>query len=196
MKKFDCKCCGDCCSGSMEIRLNIYDIYKIAKHLNIKHSKQLFTEGYLSLVKGQNGITFPKIKFKKNPYPFCPFLINDLNEKMELKGYCSLHPYIKPLVCILAPISKEYNTETSLNKYDFIKPTVDCPGELVGEDIPINEILQPIKRELEYEGDFYNLLNIIINKDIKNYIENLYYFDTNIPFQEVLDNTRRYFEKA
>ena len=196
MKNFSCTCCGDCCSGLMDIRINIYDIYKMAKHLKIQNSKDLFTKGYLKLLKGQNNLYTPKINFKTKPYPFCPFLINDVNENMELKGFCSLHPYIKPLVCILAPITKVYNTETGINEFGFIKPTESCPGELIGEHTPIEDILLPVKNEIEYENSFYDILNTIIDKKIDNYIDDLYYFNTDIPFLEILDSCRRHFEKA
>lgn len=195
MKVFDCKCCGDCCSGSMEIRLNLYDMYKMAKFLNFKNTEQLFTKKYLKLVKGQNDLDIPQIIFKKVPYAFCPFLINDLNENMELKGFCSLHPYIKPLVCILAPTSKVYNSETNKNEYDFTKPTENCPGELKGDDHSIENILQPVEKEIKYENDFFNILNIILDKNIGNYTQPLYFFSTEQSFQLTIDNCRSYFEK-
>lgn len=196
MKTFDCKCCGDCCSGSMVIKLNLYDMYKMAKHLKYNNTKQLFTNGYLKLTKGQNGIEIPQIVFKKYPYPFCPFLINDLNEDMELKGFCSLHPYKKPLVCILAPTSKLYNSKTNCNEYSFTKPTENCPGELVGEDLSIDIHLQPIKDEILYENEFFTILDMILEKKIKGYTEYLYHFNTEQPFQEIINTCRRHFGKA
>jgi Fe-S-cluster containining protein len=112
MKKFNCKCCGDCCSGDMDIFLNHYDLYKIAAHLGMKSTRELFERKLVELKEGQKGLLLPKLLFKTHPYRFCPFLVNDLDEDNVLKGYCSLHPFTKPLVCILAPTSREYNTES------------------------------------------------------------------------------------
>lgn len=186
MKRFNCTSCGDCCSGLMEIRLNLYDLYKMAKHLKLTNTKLLFTKGYLKLIKGQNNILIPQMIFKIKPYSFCPFLINDLDEEMELKGYCSLHPYIKPLVCILAPISKEYDIELNSNSYSFTKPTEHCPGTLEGDDLPVEDLLLPVKLEIDYENQFYNILNIILKDKIENYVDLLYYFDITDNFESTL----------
>ncbi len=62
---FSCKCCGDCCSGDMDIFINLYDIYKMAKHLNYTNSRSLFDNGYLSLELGQNSVVVAKVRRSK-----------------------------------------------------------------------------------------------------------------------------------
>ncbi len=195
MKKFNCLCCGDCCSGDMSIKLNIYDLFKMGKHLKLNSTKELFDKKILTFKTGQNGIIIPEIVFKTSPYKFCPFLINDLNDVMELKGYCSLHPFIKPLVCILAPISKTFETDGRRSEYSFTKPTENCPGELVGDDLPIDELLEPVKDEIFFENQFYTILDIIMVKNIENYKERLYYFNLEDSFINTIDNIRNYYEE-
>ena len=74
---FSCTLCGECCSGNMEVFLNSYDLYKIGRFFNKHHTKELFDSNLLEWAPGQNGLTLPRIRFKKKPFPFCPFLIND-----------------------------------------------------------------------------------------------------------------------
>ncbi|MBN2618430.1 MAG: YkgJ family cysteine cluster protein [Spirochaetales bacterium] len=186
MKLFDCKCCGDCCSGLMDIKLNLYDLYKIAKHLNLDSTKQLFEKKIVALRDSQNGIKQPFIVFKKSPYKFCPFLINDISENYDLKGYCSLHPYIKPLVCILAPISREYDATFNNSKYFITIPTESCPGEFKGSDVEIDDILKPINEEILYENSFYSYLSIFNEKTLKENKWDIYYFDTHKDFSTII----------
>lgn len=178
----------------MNIKLNIYDLFKLGKHLKLNSTKELFDKKLLKFKIGQNGITIPEINFKTSPYKFCPFLINDLSEKMKLKGYCSLHPFIKPLVCILAPISKIFETDKQKSKYNFTKPTENCPGKQVGDNIQVEKLLEPVEVEMIFENIFYNILNIIMEKSIENYKERLYYFNLNDSFITTFDNIRSYYE--
>ncbi len=192
MDFFNCRCCGDCCSGEMIINLNIYDLFKMARHLSLKNTKELFDKGFVKLSIGQNGVYIPQIKFKTVPYKFCPFLINDLNEEMVLKGYCSLHPYKKPLVCILAPYSKEFDTKTKDVNYFYTKPTENCPGELL-EGKTSNILPDSLHLEIEYEGDFFNLLQLIRDKNLIDYCNKLYYFPTSDNFPELFDKIKSNF---
>lgn len=180
----------------MNIKLNLFDLFKMAKHLNLNSTGELFEQRYLTLIPGQNGMIIPEIYFKKTPYEFCPFLINDLNENMELKGFCSLHPYIKPLVCILAPISRIYDSDKKTSQYSFTKPTENCPGTLTGCDLPISNLLNPIEKELCYENEYYDILNIIQKKHIKNYNQRLYYFDIDESFTKIITKLRSIYENA
>lgn len=191
MKKFNCLCCGDCCSGNMSIKLNIYDLYKMGKHLKLNSTKELFDKKILCFKTGQNSIFIPEIVFKTSPYKFCPFLINDLNEDMVLKGYCSLHPFIKPLVCILAPISKLYKTVDKSINYSSTIPTENCSGEFYGNDVPIEDLLKPVKDEIIYENQFYDILDSIMINEIENYREDLYYFNLEDSFIKTFNNLRK-----
>ncbi|QEN05846.1 hypothetical protein EW093_14430 [Thiospirochaeta perfilievii] len=196
MKEFQCKCCGDCCSGDMEIFLNLYDLYKIAKHRGYTSTKTLFDNRIVSIAKGQNSMLFPRMVFKKYPYKFCPFLINDVDEKMNIRGFCSLHPYTKPLVCILAPHSKIYDNDSKESKYIYTKPTESCPGKLADFENSNKQILDPILLELAYDNDFFNILSLIKDKNIQNYESKLYYFSTKRAFKDTMLQLRSYYEKA
>lgn len=172
----------------MDIILNIYDLYKIGKHFKLNNTKQLFERGYITLAKGQNEVTVPKIRFKTDPYSFCPFLINDIDEDFNLKGFCSLHPYIKPLVCILAPISKEYSAYSDITNYSFTIPTNNCPGVDSKYKVTVKESIEPVTDEIEYEKLFFKCLDKIIEEGIINYSDKLYFFDLNKDFNTILDS--------
>ncbi|MGL1894221.1 MAG: hypothetical protein OCD02_21505 [Spirochaetaceae bacterium] len=193
MKKFNCLCCGDCCSGNMKINLNLYDVYKLGKHMGFSSTKELFEKNILKLVLGQNSIKIPQMVFKIVPYKFCPFLINDVDEEMKLKGYCSLHPYKKPLVCILAPISKEFDVTTELDSYTYTKPTENCLGNFEDEEYPKQELLKPVEYEIEYEKEYFKILNNILTLNRSNYEYDLYYFDLNISFETQLTKLKHLF---
>ena len=185
---FECQSCGDCCSGNMEIFINIYDIYKMSKYLKFKSSEELFKRGYILLTKGQNGIMLPKIKFKEYPYSFCPFLINDLDENNNLKGLCSLHPYIKPLVCILSPVSRIYSSKNSISEYVFTPPTENCPGINSCKSNNLRNLIPMVDKELNYESRFYDILEYISDNKIEEYKDSLYFFNTEDSFETILDS--------
>ena len=185
MKNFNCSCCGDCCSGEMTIRLNHYDLYKIGKHFNLYNSKELFDRGLIKLKLGQNNVQIPTINFKINPYKFCPFLINDINENNILKGFCSLHPYIKPLVCILSPYSREYDSLSNNTIFFNTKPTETCPGTYSMKE---TQFSCAVAKEIENENWFYSTLESILNNKTKNYSDTLYYFSISEPYSKIKNN--------
>lgn len=188
MNQFSCKCCGDCCSGEMDIKLNIYDLYKMAKHLHLKNTKELFLQGYVKFEKGQNELFIPTMVFKKSPYPFCPFLINDVDEEFNVRGFCSLHPYIKPLVCILSPYSKVYDCDTGEYSYSVVKPSDHCPGKFEKMQLTPEEYLEPVQQEIVWEHRYFDLLHHIKEKNTANYNQRLYYFNIDRPFEEILED--------
>lgn len=161
----------------MDIFLNIYDLFKIGTHLKLDNTTELFSKNLVKLKVGQNGITIPVINFKKSPYKFCPFLINDVDHDFNLKGFCSLHPYIKPLVCILAPVSKVYSPVENITSYSFIKPTENCPGLQVDKNVSVKEAIEPVINEIKYEERFFSCLESIIHNKISDYQTELYHFD-------------------
>lgn len=184
---FDCSCCGDCCSGDMDIFVNIYDLYKISNFLGLKNSKELFNSGLFTLEKGQNNMICPKIKFKTQPYKFCPFLTNSVDEDFKLKGYCKLHPYHKPLVCILAPISRELNLKKSISSFFITYPSNHCNGRIYNEEDYIELTCQNLNKELQYEERYFRILDSIKSKGIKGY-EKIYYFDMNSKIEDIITN--------
>lgn len=184
---FDCSCCGDCCSGDMDIFVNIYDLYKITKYLGYKNSKELFESRLFKFIPGQNGLSLPKINFKTKPYKFCPFLTNSVDDDLNLKGFCTLHPLNKPLVCILAPISREIDIESSSNKFYITYPSNHCNGKIYREDEYVKIASEKMEMELIYESRYYKILDNILSNGIINY-ESIYYFSIKKSIEEILSN--------
>ena len=189
MKNFNCTCCGECCSGDIDIYINHYDLYKIAKHLQMESTKELFDKKFVELKEGQNRILLPKLRFKTSPYKFCPFLVNDLDENNILKSYCSLHPLAKPLVCALAPVSKEYDTDTGKTRYFYTRLTESCPGTFDIDDTEDREITAPVLKEIEYEEMFFRILDRIIKSVTTDYSDELYYFPVSDEYDDIITNT-------
>lgn len=180
-RNFSCTLCGECCSGTMEIFLNPYDLYKMGRFLKMNHSRELFEDQVVKWAPGQNNLLLPKINFKTEPFPFCPFLINDYQEVLGLRGLCSLHPEQKPLVCHLAPLTHMIDLETGEDSFGFIPPHPDCPGCTRGEIIRENLIRETLKRELAYEMSYYRILSERADAHPEK-IEELFFFDLNRPF--------------
>jgi len=115
-------------------------------------------------------------------------LINDLDENNNLKGLCSLHPYIKPLVCILSPVSRIYSSDKSTSEYVFTPPTENCPGVGSCKSNNLSNLIPIVDKELEYEAKFYNILEHIANNKIEGYEKKLYFFNTDNSFETILDS--------
>lgn len=75
--QYGCTLCGECGSGSMQVFINSYYIYKMGRFLKMENSSELFERRLVILDKGQNDLLLPRIHFKTKPFSFCPFLIND-----------------------------------------------------------------------------------------------------------------------
>jgi hypothetical protein len=177
----------------MDIKLNLYDLYKMAKELGFSSTEMLFTKGYVELVEGQNGLKLATMKFKIKPVMFCPFLINDVDDNFKLRGFCSLHPYKKPLVCILAPISREYDVDSKTSNYFTTHPTENCPGTYSKNDVELSTMLQPINNEIKYEEIYYDILDMILTHNITDYFAPLYHFNTSSTFPEIISSIYNYF---
>ena len=179
--KFTCTLCGECCSGSMKVFLNPYDLYKMGRFLKLSHTEELFEKKLITWDLGQNGITLPRILFKTYPFSFCPFLINDFNENDGLRGRCSLHPDHKPLVCYLAPLTRELDLESGEDSFGFVPPHPDCPGCGKGERVDKETVKQERKDELEKEILYYRRLSRL-SKESPEEIPSLFLFDLTIPY--------------
>ena len=138
--KFNCKQCGKCCSGRSDIILNPFDVYQIAKALNI--TTQDVINNYCEIIIGNNSC-LPVIVLKEDNRRLCPFLKFFATEG---KFKCSINNY-KPGACIMHPIgvirsySKEkdeeitqyievpscstHGTDFEIKVKDFIKPYLD-----------------------------------------------------------------------
>ena len=115
---FECKQCGQCCMNRNDIILMPYDVYKIAKALNIttkeflqKYTKNTF--GYTSHM--------PICVLKSEDNGFCPFLKFDyLSGNNKFK--CSINDY-KPGVCYNHPIGiiTDGNEDVDISNIDDVK---------------------------------------------------------------------------
>ena len=107
--RFECDMCGKCCTSSTidSILFKPYDIYKIAKGLNIKTEEVLdkYAEFYIG---GQSG--FPIIRMLSNKNGKCYFL-----KKAENKALCGINDF-KPGSCSLYPLGRAVITNKNANE--------------------------------------------------------------------------------
>lgn len=190
---FRCTCCGDCCSGDMKININLYDLYKIARRFNMANSGELFSSGLVKLVKVQNHVWTPQIVFKKEPFTFCPWLINDLGEDDVLRGFCSLHPHDKPLICKMAPAGRIVDLPSGEISYVLTPPTENCPGMTYEDQNSLSELKEALKEELDYEFRFYRLLeeNAIAAMDRDRMMNEFYSIPLSLSFENYLNELER-----
>lgn len=165
----------------MEVFLNSYDLYKMGRFLGFSHTEALFREGLVRWAPGQNGLTLPRIRFKTRPYPFCPFLVNDYREDRGLLGFCSLHPDHKPLVCRLAPLTRELDLAAGEDRFGFVPPHPACPGCGQGEPLDEGAARDELKDELDREREFYRLLAEMDPANPRE-VEGLFLFPLDRPF--------------
>ena len=165
--RFDCTLCGQCCSGSMKVFLNPEDLRRLGRFLGMDHTERLFLEGYLVKDRGQNGLLFPRMRFRGHRPGFCPFVENHWNQDTRtLRALCALHGKAKPLVCRLAPLARELDfpdagagSDASPAESWFLQePVTGCPGMDRGEEQLLREALAPLRKELEGEVEFFRRL--------------------------------------
>jgi len=183
--QFRCSCCGDCCSGNMDININLYDLYKIALKLDHSSTEELFHQKLVTLVEGQNGAWIPRIQFRRKPFSFCPWLINDLGDEGVLRGFCSLHPHDKPLVCKLAPVGRIADLTEGSERFVLTAPTENCPGMESGCENSLAELKEELRKELDLEFRFFAILEKMSGMDKKEY-EKIYRLDCAISFENQL----------
>ena len=186
---FKCTKCGNCCTGDIRIQLNPYDLYKMARFLDMKSTCELFDRRYVRLFSHEQGVWAPEIQFKTGPFKFCPFLLNNLDENEQFEGLCALHEKHKPLVCTMAPIGRTIDFEDNREEYVFIDPAPDCPGIDSDKENNLMDILEKCDRELYYQRKFFRILENIKDFGLSKsyYLENLYYFNIRPDFNEILD---------
>ena len=179
--QFGCTLCGECCSGSMKVFVNSHDLYKMASFLKMSHSSELFKHHYIMLDRGQNALSLPRIRFKSRPFPFCPHLVNDFQEGKGLRGLCSLHLDHKPLICRLAPLSRNLNLKTGEEDFNFILPHPGCPGPSIPQILKVEDEKKTLAKELSYEKRYYQLLSD--NEENPHFLWN---FPLNRPFETLM----------
>lgn len=149
---FSCTLCGECCRGDQVVRLNGEDIGLLCRFTGLKDLEALEAAGLVERVCEAPGFARPRIRFRKRPFRFCPFLENDLGEDGLLRGLCRLHPDGKPLVCHLAPLAREVDDDGMLARetWQAVAPVDGCPGMDRGAalELPAGEIRARLDREV------------------------------------------------
>ncbi len=185
---FQCTCCGDCCTGNMEININVYDLYKIARRLKLPSTGDLFKKKLVELQQVQNNCWTPQLVFKTSPFVFCPWLINDMGDDDVLRGFCSLHSHDKPLICKMAPAGRVVDFDNGRVSYMLTPPTENCPGMEIQNVNKLSDLKKVLHMELQFEYRFYGILEILEKKQISKelMLDEFYSFSTNRDFSEIL----------
>lgn len=153
IRNFACTRCGECCRGDQVVRLNGDDLELLCLFLGLDVPGDLYRRGVVRDVLEDGLYLRPRLVFRKKPFPFCPFLENDMDDDGCLKGRCMLHPGFKPLVCHLAPLARTVETgpEGSRETWDFVLPVPDCPGEGRGR-FDTSECIDSLRERLDREA--------------------------------------------
>jgi len=191
--QFKCTCCGDCCTGNMEININLYDLYKISRKLGYKSTEELFLRKFVKLIQVQNDCWTPQIIFRTHPFQFCPWLINHMGDDDILRGFCSLHPFDKPLICKMAPAGRVVDFDNNEISYMLTPPTENCPGMINKGKNKLSELKNDLHDELDLEYRFYNILENLEKKSLTEIVmlNEFYIFDTDGEFEEILSELER-----
>ncbi len=174
----------------MKVFVNSYDLFKMGRFLGLSHTGELFDKAYICMNAGQNGLNLPRLRFKRKPFPFCPFLMNDLGDDGVLRGRCSLHLKHKPLICRLAPLHRYLDLETGEDSFDFILPHPACPGGKGGGVIQVEEEKKNLQRELDFERRYYSILSRQAEMD-----EPVFDFLWHFPLLPDFENTLKQWEE-
>lgn len=196
--RFECRQCGSCCTGNMKIHLNLYDLYKMSRFIKFAGADELFDQKFVYLAPGENKTWIPQIRFKNKPFKFCPFLINEMDEQDRLKGFCSMHPDSKPLICAQAPVGRIIDFKTNSNRWVFIKPAPDCQGIYSLKSNYLKDHKIKYQQELDYQYRFFRILESIKNNNLskREYLCLLYYFPVDHSFETILEEKERQFIKT
>lgn len=112
---FHCLECGACCRNREDVILSAYDLYRIAKALDMTTEDVI--RRYCELYIGPTS-RIPLVRIMpKGDKQVCPLLRN---------GRCSVHKS-KPVACALYPVGRALDTETDSYIY-FLQP-VDCAAK-------------------------------------------------------------------
>ena len=157
--KFNCKRCGKCCSGRTDIILNPYDVYNIAKGLEITPEEVI--KQYCNVHCGSNSC-LPIVTLKEDKRGLCPFLKFFANEG---KFGCSVNNF-KPGACIMHPIGIVRSVDQITHKQEkqFIEvPSCDIHG--IETEIKIRDFIKPYL-DKEEEHDIGSMLTFEVTKYI------------------------------
>jgi Fe-S-cluster containining protein len=154
---FDCTGCGECCRGDIQIVLNLNDLRRMADYLGLVRTQALWDGGWVKPSFLDAGGYRPMIVFRKQPFPFCPFLENRLEDSGTLSGDCKLHHGFKPLVCRLAPLGREWSGSDG-ERWFAVLPIKGCPGGERPLACPLTSCVRPLREELDWEAVYFSLL--------------------------------------
>jgi len=150
---FSCTLCGECCRDDQIIRLNGEDLELLCNYLNLRNETELKAQGFIEYVFEDPGFYRPRLRFKKKPFAFCPFLKNSVSPAGQIEGFCSLHPHFKPLVCHLSPLARYVESsdgEQFTETWEVLAPVEGCPG-MGGKEVSITEIMETLRPRLDRE---------------------------------------------
>jgi len=187
---FECTMCGHCCTGDQTVLLNLYDLYKMARFEKMQSTRGLFDNGRVMLVSDPHGVWRPKIAFKKKPFMFCPYLLNQMEDDGSLKGLCTLHPQHKPLVCATAPVGRGVDLESNSEEFIYAWPAPDCPGVHKTKENLLSDLKKKYGEQMRWEDRYFRLLQMLAGKGWSRdtFLEQLYVFDVRAPFTTILKN--------
>lgn len=158
--KFNCKQCGKCCSGRGDIILNPFDLYHIAKNLNMSIDKVIVD--YCKVYCGTNSC-IPIVVLKEDERGMCSFL---KFSPTEGKFGCSINSF-KPGACMMHPIGVVRSFEKD-NPDKQEKQFIEVPScDIHGTDIEI-KVKDFIKSYLDDEE--CHEAGSILPFEIKKYI--------------------------
>jgi Fe-S-cluster containining protein len=127
--KFNCKRCGQCCSNRGDIILNPFDVYRIAKAMNITTYEAILE--YCTIRCGINSC-LPIVTLKEDERGLCPFLKFSTSEG---KFGCSINNS-KPGACIMHPIGVVRTVDKTKNETD--KQFIEVPScNIHGTDVEV-----------------------------------------------------------
>lgn len=209
---FKCEACGACCTnraGGGEIILSPYDIFNLAKGLNLsieelleKHCRfNVGSNSGIPLFTLHNKIKAPisslKYDFKREPENICTFL-----KSKDGKRICSVHAF-KPAVCSLYPLGR---ITESMKDIKYILQQDGCGNykKKGTEKHTVNEWVPDIENSdkafkiyndfIKESMDIINISNFMKSKQIQGQIKDLLIllyvsymyagYDTNKPFFE------------
>ncbi len=178
------------------MHLNLYDLYRLAGYFGYTHTAALFNSGTVILVKEDHQVYVPRIRFKRKPFVFCPFLENDFTGSTLITS-CRLHPDHKPLICHMAPLGRVLDFKTNEETYIFVPPAPDCPGVKKSTVNYLSDFKDKYTKELAYQRDFFNLLEQLKGQALtrRQFLNDLYYFDVLQPFADILQEKIEFFSK-
>ena len=156
---YACTCCGECCRGSIDIRLNVEDLWRMARFVGVAQTGELALMGLIREEALEGGGLRYSMRFKQGWLKCCPFLENRLEDDGRLLGLCRLHREWKPLVCSLAPMGREWDEKSRESVWFFQEPIDGCPGVGDGKAIydPNDEMLR-LRDRLDRETRYFAIL--------------------------------------